>query len=102
MQLILRVTGGPAAGRKFLLRQGQIAKVGRTEWTDFGLPQDAALDEYHFLVSCQTSGCGVADLEGESDTLLNGTPIPQSPLSPLRHGDQIQAGESTFTGPGHR
>ena len=43
MQLTLQITAGPHAGRKVLLRSGQIARIGRTEWADFSFPRDADL-----------------------------------------------------------
>jgi hypothetical protein len=93
MQLVLQVAAGPAQGEKFQLRQGQVAKVGRTEWADFGVPQDPTMSELHFAVQCGPAECQVFDLQSSSPTLVNGKPIQQAVL---RTGDQITAGETCF------
>ena len=49
MAVILQVTEGPAVGRKTFLRVGQIMRIGRTEWADFNVPQDAAHGPDPFL-----------------------------------------------------
>jgi hypothetical protein len=93
VQVLLRVTDGPAAGQRFRLRQGQVARIGRTAWADFSLPADAQLADVHFALQCQPSACLLRDLAGSERTLLNGEPVSEAAL---RSGDRVTAGGTTF------
>lgn len=93
MQLTLQATAGPHAGRKILLRSGQVARVGRTEWADFSFPRDAELADVHFAVHCQARGAKVRQLAPDRPLLLNQKEISEAELQP---GDTIAAGQSTF------
>ena len=57
MRVILRAVGGPGQGVQFLVRRGQVARVGRTEWADFCVPADPAMSDVHFSVECGPKGC---------------------------------------------
>ena len=91
MQLVLKIKNGDLAGKKLLLRQGQVAKVGRTEWADFSVPCDESLAEYHFEIRCEASGCSVSELDGNA-LKIDGQP----PQGFLRHGQTVAAGETEF------
>jgi predicted component of type VI protein secretion system len=93
MAVILQVTEGPAVGRRTFLRIGQIMRIGRTEWADFNVPQDAAMAPIHFSVEYDTHVCRLRDLQSGAGTLVNGKPVGEAVLN---HGDHISAGATTF------
>src|SRR5262245_18592872 len=93
MQLTLQITAGPHAGRKVLLRSGQVARIGRTEWADFSFPQDAELADVHFAVQCQLYGAKVRKLAADKPLAVNKQEVSEADLKP---GDTIQAGQSAF------
>src|SRR6185295_9806081 len=93
MQLTLQITTGPHAGRKVLLRSGQVARVGRTEWADFSFPGDADLADVHFAVQCQLSGARLRKLAADRPLAVNAQEVSEAELQP---GDIIQAGQTSF------
>lgn len=93
MAVILQVTEGPAVGRRTFLRLGQVMRIGRTEWADFNVPQDAAMAPIHFSVEYDTHVCRLRDLQSGAETLVNGKPVGEAVLN---HGDKITAGATTF------
>jgi hypothetical protein len=93
MQLALQITTGPHTGRKVLLRSGQVARIGRTEWADFSFPRDGELADVHFAVQCSLQGARVRQLAPDRPLLVNAQPITELELKP---GDTIQAGKSSF------
>lgn len=92
MRVILRAVGGPGEGVQFLIRGGQSARIGRTEWADFSIPDDPAMSDVHFAVECSPQGCRVRAM-GPAVTLVNGSPVVETGL---RSGDQVTAGATTF------
>jgi hypothetical protein len=93
MQLTLQITSGPHAGRKVLLRSGQVARIGRTEWADFSFPRDLDLADVHFAVQCQLHGAKLRKLAADRPLSLNAAEISEAEL---QAGDTIQAGQSAF------
>lgn len=93
MQLLLKVTAGPHTGQKILLRSGQVARVGRTEWADFSFPRDGQLADVHFAVRCDLSSAQVRSLAADVPLLVNEQQVRESAL---QAGDTIRAGKSTF------
>jgi hypothetical protein len=93
MQLTLQITSGPHAGRKVLLRSGQIARIGRTEWADFSFPRDADLADVHFAVQCQLHGARLRKLALDRQLAVNNQDVSEAELQP---GDTILAGQSAF------
>src|SRR5262245_66298263 len=93
MQLTLQITAGPHAGRKVLLRSGQVARIGRTEWADFSFPRDAELADVHFAVQCQLSAARIRKLATDKPLAVNAKEVSEVDLQP---GDTIQAGQSAF------
>jgi len=93
MQLTLQITSGPHAGRKVLLRSGQVARIGRTEWADFSFPRDVDLADVHFAVQCQLHGAKLRKLAADRPLSLNAAEISEAEL---QAGDTIQAGQSAF------
>ena len=94
MQAILQATSGPAAGTKILVRPGQHVQVGRTRWADYSVPDDPALSDVHFAIHCGAQGCRIRDLNSGTGTLVNGAKVKEGPL---HTGDQITAGQTTFS-----
>jgi predicted component of type VI protein secretion system len=92
MQLMLKVPG-TGSSNALLLRHGQCAKIGRTEWADFCVPNDESLAEFHFALECACDAARLTDLNSGQPTLVNGKPVS---VAVLRDGDQIRAGETTF------
>ena len=93
MQLTLQITTGPHTGRKVLLRSGQVARVGRTEWADFSFPRDAELADVHFAVQCQLAGARLRKLAADRPLAVNAQEVSEAELQP---GDIIHAGQSSF------
>ena len=92
MQVLLQITAGPATGRRFRLRQGQVARIGRTQWADFSVPDDAEMADLHFELGCTARSCWLRQLEA-AETLHNGEPVDECQV---RHGDLIAAGQTRF------
>lgn len=94
MQLTLQITTGPHAGRKVLLRSGQVARIGRTEWADFSFPKDADLADVHFAVQCQLHAAKIRKLTADKPLTVNTKDVASE--ADLQSGDTIQAGQSAF------
>lgn len=94
MQLTLQITAGPHAGRKVLLRSGQVARIGRTEWADFCFPKDGDLADVHFAVQCQLHAAKVRKLAADKPLKVNTQDVAAE--AELKSGDTIQAGQSSF------
>src|SRR5262245_46855127 len=93
MQLTLQITAGPHAGHKVLIRSGQVARVGRTEWADFSFPKDAALADVHFAVQCQLQTAKVRKL-ADKPLAVNAKDVAAE--AELQSADTSQAGQSSF------
>jgi hypothetical protein len=94
MKVILEAVGGPALGRKIEVHEGKILRIGRTESSDFPLPEDAYLSKVHFAVGCDGKHCLVRDMGSSNGTFVNGARIAESAVT---EQDQIVAGGSTFS-----
>jgi predicted component of type VI protein secretion system len=94
MAVILQITGGPAKGRRTFLRAGQVLRIGRTERSDFDVPQDPTMAPVHFAVEYDAYVCRLRDLRSGVSTMVNGTAVVDTVLA---HGDQITAGATTFS-----
>ena len=92
MQVLLQITAGPATGRRFRLRQGQVARIGRTQWADFSVPDDAEMADVHFELGCSAQSCWLRQIDA-AETLRNGEPVEECQV---RHGDLIAAGQTRF------
>lgn len=93
MRIILQIIAGPETGRKVFLPSGQVARFGRTEWSDFAFPRDAAMAEVHFAVDSQRAGARLQDLGTPAGTFVNDAQVSQAEL---KHGDKIRAGGTTL------
>lgn len=94
MRVILSINSGPEVGRELVLWPGQNVKVGRSKTADFSIPDDAWLSGHHFSLSCTEQGCKIWDQGSRNGTTLNGLALGQGELA---EGDQIVAGQTTFT-----
>jgi hypothetical protein len=92
MHVTLRIASGPWAGRTLFLRAGQVAQVGRTEWADFSVP-DEAMAEIHFALDCRPDGCLIRDLGTGAGTNVDGDAVAEGWL---RDGSEIVAGRTRF------
>ena len=93
MRIAIIAKSGPAAGRRIVLRGGQTARVGRTDLSDFALPEDLDLAEIHFVVQCNENTAMIQALAQDQDTRINGAPVSQLEI---QHGDSIEAGATLF------
>ena len=93
MQLILEATQGAAVGRTIIVRDGQTIQVGRSNWADLCIAEDAALSKVHFELQCDWKGCRIRDLQSDTGTFVNDAKID---AAPLRTGDRVVAGGTTF------
>jgi hypothetical protein len=94
MRVIIQVSSGPAAGKRFLLGAGQTVKVGRTEWADHSFPEDGRMSSTHFALETDATACYVHDLGSTNGTFVGGRRIAEK--AALRHGDEILAGQTRF------
>ena len=93
MRIAIIAISGPAAGRRIVLRGGQIARVGRTDWADFALPEDVDLADIHFVVHCDSNTAMIKSLAPDHDTKINGATTKKGEI---QHGDVIEAGATMF------
>ncbi len=93
MRIAIIAKSGPATGRRIVLRGGQIARVGRTDWADFSLPEDLDLADIHFALHCNDNTAMIQALALDRETRINGSPVSRSEV---HHGDVIDAGATLF------
>jgi hypothetical protein len=93
MRVVLEIVDGPHRGERILLRTGQAAHIGRTEWADFVFPKDGEMSGMHFALECGPSKCQIRELGSANGTLVNGQPASESILG---DGDKILAGQTGF------
>ena len=93
MRIAIRVRNGQAAGRRIVLRGGQIARFGRTDWSDFAFPSDELMAEVHFAIQCTADVCTLKALSHDHETLVNGQAVD---AVRLQAGDLITAGQIQF------
>lgn len=93
MRATLQITAGLYAGRKIVIREGEIAQFGRTEWADYSFPADKAMADRHFLVQCSPRKCSLQDLQSAGGTLVDGR---EAANVELRTGNVITAGQTSF------
>lgn len=95
MSVILEVASGPEKGHKALLRNGQVLRVGRTEWSDFCFPRDATMAEVHFSLQTDGATCRLKDLSNlPAGTLVDGEKVKDNTL--VADGAEIVAGGTKF------
>ena len=93
MQAILQILTGPETGRRILIKAGQIARFGRTEWSDFAFPYDRQLADIHFSIETTNDSVTLADLSQGKGVEVDGQ---KTENCQLRSGQKIQAGRMAF------
>lgn len=93
MRVIVQIMSGPMAGRKIWLNAGQTLSVGRTEASDWTVPQDALMSAAHFAVELQLNACRIRDLGSSNGTFVNGQRVDEVIA---QDGMQILAGQTNF------
>ena len=93
MRVAILARSGSTTQRRFVLKSGQIAKFGRTDWADFPFPDDAALSDVHFAIHCGVDCAQLQSLTQEHPTLVNESPVTKVNL---KNRDIIRAGNSIF------
>lgn len=91
--LVLKVVGGPEAGKKVTVRAGQRLRVGRSPRADFCLAKDATLTDFHFVLDCTRGQCNYQLLEGSPPGNLGAQKLV---AETLYDGDQFEVGGSAF------
>jgi hypothetical protein len=92
--VILTIGEGPRTGTRFIVRNGQVARVGSTDLADFCVPDDDQLAAVHFAVRCDAQACSLRNLAPGAATRLNEQPVEEE--TPLHDGDAILAGSTRF------
>ncbi len=94
MRVTIQVESGPQAGHRFVLRQCEQLKFGRTEWADVVFPGDRHMSAVHFKIQNDQHVCYLEDQGSSHGTLVNDQPVTRVVL---RSGDRIQAGGTNFS-----
>ncbi len=93
MHFVIEVVDGPSQGKRSWLLKGQVLCFGRTHLADVAFPDDPSMSSRHFLISAESSGCRLEDLDSTNGTSLNGQFVARAQLG---DGDHIKAGETSF------
>ena len=94
MQATLQILTGPETGRNIYLKSGQMARFGRTEWSDFAFPYDHRLADVHFSIETATDAVTLVDLSEGKGVHVDGEIMT---TCQLRSGQKIKAGNMIFT-----
>ena len=89
---VIEVVSDHAHGRKSMLRSGHSITVGRSEQSDFVIP-DPQLSAIHFQLADDRSGWQLTDLSSTSGTTVNGVRVS---TTLLQTGDRVIAGQTHF------
>jgi hypothetical protein len=93
VQATFQILTGPETGRLIHLKSGQVARFGRTEWSDFAFPYDHRLADVHFSVETTDDGVTLVDLSDGKGVHVDGE---KTTSSPLHSGQKIKAGSMIF------
>lgn len=96
MRVAITVTSGPSTGQRFVLRSGQLASVGRSDWNDFAIPEDDRMDDSPFVIRCEPHAGVLVVRSASSSPLLNGSPLANPCEHLLRDRDRLSIGRSEF------
>lgn len=95
MNVVLRVTAGPFAGRQFGFDRHDTFAVGRSSRAHLPITDDRLMSRHHFLIEFNPPICFLRDLGSTNGTFVNGVRVAPVGVR-LRDGDSIKAGESAF------
>jgi eukaryotic-like serine/threonine-protein kinase len=93
MRVTLHVVAGPQTGRAFTFDQHDTFLIGRSEDSQFCLPQDRFFSRHHCLLEIAPPQCFLRDLSSTNGTFVNGIRVE---TAHLKHGDRIQGGETVL------
>ncbi len=93
MQATLQILTGPETGRNIYLKSGQVARFGRTEWSDFAFPYDHRLADVHFSIETADDTVTLVDLSDGKGVQVDGEKLANCQL---RSGQKIRAGNLLF------
>jgi eukaryotic-like serine/threonine-protein kinase len=94
MQVILKVSEGPHAGRTFAFREHDTFIVGRASYAHFRLEaHDKYFSRAHFLIEVNPPLCRLIDMGSTNGTYVNGLKVNEIDL---KHGDQIKGGKTVL------
>jgi serine/threonine-protein kinase len=93
MGVVLRVMSGPHTGQEHFLDHPGLFVVGRSSQAAFSMQEDRLLSREHFAIEVDSSLCSLKDMGSTNGTRVNGLRVE---TAPLRDGDVITAGNSTF------
>jgi serine/threonine-protein kinase len=94
MGIVLQITAGPSKDQKCEIDDRGTYTVGRASRAAFSIPGDQALSREHFQIDYDPPVCRLLDLGSTNGTTVNGLRVENVVL---REGDQIAAGDSTFS-----
>ena len=93
MRVTLRVIAGPQTGRFFTFDQHETFMIGRSEDSQFCLPQDRFFSRHHCILEIAPPQCFLRDLGSTNGTFVNGLKVE---TAHLKNGDRIQGGETVL------
>lgn len=93
MRVSLRVIAGPQTGRVFTFEQHETFMIGRSEDSQFCLPQDRFFSRNHCILEIAPPQCFLRDLGSLNGTFVNGLKVE---TAHLKNGDRIQGGETVL------
>ncbi len=93
MRVTLHVAAGPQTGRDFTFDQHDTFMIGRSEESQFCLPQDRFFSRHHCILEIAPPQCFLRDLGSTNGTFVNGVRVD---TAHLKHGDRIQGGETVL------
>lgn len=91
MRVTLHVIAGPQTGRDFTFDQHNTFMIGRSEDSQFCLPQDKYFSRHHCILEIAPPQAFLRDLGSTNGTYVNGMRVD---TAHLRSGDRIQGGET--------
>lgn len=97
MPLLLTAHPADDTDVRLILRVGQEARVGSSEWVEMSLPDDAALSPEHFVVRCGTDAV-IEVLEGQNALIVAGDSCDRLTLSETGQCEtEFVAGQTVFS-----
>ena len=91
MRVTLHVVAGPQTGRDFTFDQHDTFMIGRSEDSQFCLPQDRYFSRHHCILEIAPPQAFLRDLGSTNGTYVNGMRVD---TAHLKSGDRIQGGET--------
>ena len=92
MHVVIEIISGSMTGTRARLMADQNLTVGRTEWSDFVVP-DSHISSQHFSLAVDQESCRLTDLKSANGTYVNGKRVNETVL---QDGDLVVAGQTNF------